>query len=110
MQIGEHWEAPQARALLVTVHSIADRLDISLERAYGISASLGRFYYGPSHTRIRVLRWRLDQLEELVESGMALGEAAELMYHDGADSLTLSSRQERADFSWGRRRRRRRRW
>lgn len=92
MRIGEHWEAPQTRPLLITVHSIADRLGITLERAYGISHCLGRFYYGPSHTHIRVLRWRLDQLEELIESGMNLSEAADLMHHDGADSLTLPRR------------------
>lgn len=108
MRLGEHWEPPQPRPLLITVHSLADRLGVTLDKAYGLSYCLGRFYYGASHTHVRVLAWRVDQLEELVQSGMTLSAAAEMLYHDGADTFTRPSRQERVDYSWGRVRRRRR--
>lgn len=108
VRMGEHWEPPQPRPLLITVHALADRLGVTLDKAYGLSYSLGRFYYGPAHAHIRVLASRVDDLVDLIESGMSLAAAAELMYHDGERTFTRPKAQERADFSWGRRRRRRR--
>lgn len=112
VKVGEHWEPPQARPLLLTVHALADRLDIPLDRAYGVSYSLGRICYGPSHTHIRVLTARVDALEAMVGSGMLLGQAAEVIRAEGAGVYTRLTTPERADLSWGRvtRRRRRRRW
>lgn len=112
MRIGEHWEPPQATPLLITVHALADRLGVKLERAYGLSYSLGRVYYGPSHTHIRVFTARVEALEALLESGMPLGQAAETIHRDGDGVYTRLTRQERAEIAWGRasRRRRRRSW
>lgn len=107
VSIGDHWEPPLAKPLLITVHALADRLGITLERAYPLSYSLGRFYYGPSHTHVRVLASSVHTLVELVESGTPLGQAAEVLHSGGDGTYTRLNRQERIDLSWGRRRRRR---
>lgn len=109
VRIGEHWEPPHPKPLLITVHALADRIGVKLDRAYGLSYSLGRVYYGPSHTHIRVFTARVEALEALPESGMPLSQAAEAIHQDDDGVYTRPTRQERADIAWGRVRRRRRR-
>jgi hypothetical protein len=76
VRIGQHWEPPQQVPLLITVHALAERLDVSLERAYGLSYAIGRVYYGPAGTRIRVLASRVEEYVALIESGMSVDNAA----------------------------------
>ena len=107
VRIGEHWEPPQARPLLISVHALADRLDVPLDRAYGLSYSIGRLYFGESHTHVRVLAASVEAVAELLESGMSLGQAAEAMHARSNNPPQRLAGQAQIDFSWGRRRRRR---
>lgn len=105
VRVGEHWEPPQARPLLMTVHALSERLGVKLDRAYGLSYSLGRVYYGPSHTHVRVLASRVDELVELLESGTPLGPAAEVLHMNRDAAVTQPPPQTPANPARGRHRR-----
>lgn len=109
MELSEHWEPPDPQKLFISSHRVAEELGISLERAYGVSYSLGRFYYGDGHS-FRVSLASLHALKELLEQDLDLGDACAMMTHFGdeppPDDLT---RMQAQHIAWlGTRRRRRR--
>lgn len=77
VRIGEHWEPPVAQPLLLTVHGLADRLDITLEHAYRISYRIGRILYGENHSRVRVFTAAADAVAAMVRAGVPVGQAAD---------------------------------
>jgi hypothetical protein len=77
VRIGEHWEPPVAQPLLLTVHALADRLDITLEHAYRISHRIGRIYCGEGHSRVRVFTAAADAVAAMAKAGVQVDQAAD---------------------------------
>lgn len=77
VRIGEHWEPPVAQPLLLTVHALAERLDITLEQAYRVSYRIGRVYCGEEHSRVRVFAAAADATGAMVRAGIPLNQAAD---------------------------------
>lgn len=77
VRIGEHWEPPVRHPLLLTVHALAEQLDVTLEHAYRISHRIGTIYIGEEHTRLRVLTAAVDALAEMIRAGVPIREAAD---------------------------------
>lgn len=77
VRIGDHWEPPVTQPLLLTIHALADRLDITLEQAYRLSYRIGRIHYGPSHSRVRVFTAAVDDVVAMVSAGVPMDQAAD---------------------------------
>jgi hypothetical protein len=109
VRIGEHWEPPHRKPLLMSVHALADRLNVPLSRAYGLSSSIGRLYYGEGASHIRVLVSRVDEFVELTQSGMSVDSAMRVLQRNYGDPPPRP-RPTRTPYAfyYGRRRRRRR--
>lgn len=77
VRIGEHWEPPVTQPLLLTVHALADRLDITLEHAYRISHRIGRLYCGEEHSRVRVFTAAADSVLAMIKAEVDVNQAAD---------------------------------
>ncbi len=63
--------------MLLTVHALADRLDITLEHAYRISYRIGRVYVGETHSHVRVFATAVGATVEMVRAGVTVDQAAD---------------------------------
>jgi Flp pilus assembly protein TadB len=77
VRFGEHWEPPVTQPLLITVHALADRLDITLEHAYRISYRIGRVYCGQQHGEVRVFAAAADDVAAGLRAGIPLNQAVD---------------------------------
>jgi len=109
MELSEHWEPPDPRKLLISSHRVAEELGISIERAYGVTYCLGRFYYGHGRS-FRVTLASLQALKDLLEQSLELGDACAGMSHVGDEPPPDDLRREQAQHiaweGWRRSRRR----
>ena len=77
----EHWEPPDPPKLLVSSRRVAEELGVPLWKANEISWSLGRRFYAPGQVHFRVTRKSLDALKRLLDQGLTLSNAREVMAH-----------------------------
>lgn len=104
-----HWEPPEPAKLLITTHRLAEILDVPLWRAYVISHSLDRVYYGPKATHFRVAMTSVRRYKQLVDQGLTEPQASQAMYRIKTQPIAAkaSQRVQTASQPW---RRRGRRW
>jgi hypothetical protein len=108
MRPDSHWEPPEARKLLVTSHKVAQVLDLPQWKAQEICHVLERVFYGDGQVRYRVTQASLDAFVELLEQGLSLSAAREVMwFHKCRGSLPPKGHFESALPMTTRRRRRR---
>lgn len=75
----EHWEPPDPPKLLVSARRIAAELDISPWKANEVAWCLDRRFYGPSATHYRVTYASLVALRSLLDLGLDLRAARDVM-------------------------------
>lgn len=79
MRTEGHWEPPEARKLLLTVHAFAELIDVPLTKAYSLSHVLERVYYGRGQNNFRVTVASVDAFRVFLEQGMTLEQARDAM-------------------------------
>jgi hypothetical protein len=77
---GDHWESPDPRKLLVTAHRVADTLDVPLWKGYELCHVLERVFIGEGQTHFRVTLVSLNAFKDLLEQGLPMDSARELMW------------------------------
>lgn len=70
-----HWEPPEARKLLLTVHTFAELIDVPLTKAYSLSYVFERVYHGREQKHFRVTREAMVRRPEYQETQRKLAPA-----------------------------------
>lgn len=79
MRTDSHWEPPDGRKLLLTVHAFAELIEVSLSKAYSLAHVLERVYYAPGQAHFRLTVSSVDAFRELLAQGLSIEEARDVM-------------------------------
>ena len=77
----EHWEPPDPPKLLVSARRVAEELQVPIWKANEICWSLDCRFYARGQVHYRVMRRSLDALKRLLDQGLTLSSAREVMAH-----------------------------